>query len=271
MAAVAEAVQIPLLCKDFIIHEVQIDRAKEAGASVILLIVAALDITTLQRLHGYATSQGLEVLVEVHDAKELETALSINAKLIGVNNRDLRTFDVDLARTEEIAKHFPFNENHVFISESGIMNAEDAKRAAAAGASAILVGESLMRSASVEDSLRSLQVPKGRCAAMTKVKICGLMEPQHVQAAVEAGADAVGFVFAPSRRRVAIEQAKELARLVPDHVMKVGVFVDAEREELERTFREVPLDFIQYHGGESADFIKSVGLPSIKAIISAWK
>ena len=160
LAAVAEAVQIPLLCKDFIIHEVQIDRAKEAGASVILLIVAALDITTLERLHDYASNQGLEVLVEVHDAKELETALSINAKLIGVNNRDLRTFDVDLARTEEIAKHFPFNENHVFISESGIMNAEDAKRAAAAGASAILVGESLMRSASVEDSLRSLQVQK---------------------------------------------------------------------------------------------------------------
>ncbi|MCG7343480.1 indole-3-glycerol phosphate synthase TrpC [Sporosarcina sp. ACRSL] len=160
LAAVAEAVQTPLLCKDFIIHEVQIDRAKQAGASVILLIVAALDISTIERLHNYATAQGLEVLVEIHDAKELETALAINAKLIGVNNRDLRTFEVDLARTEEVAKHFPFNENHIFISESGIMNPDDAKRAAVAGASAILVGESLMRSASVEDSLRSLQVPK---------------------------------------------------------------------------------------------------------------
>lgn len=160
LAAVAEAVDIPLLCKDFIIHEVQIDRAKLAGASVILLIVAALDETTLHRLHRYATDLGLEVLVEVHDAKELDCALAINAKLIGVNNRDLKTFTVDLARTEEVAKHFPFNENHVFISESGIMDAEDAKRAAAAGASAVLVGESLMRSASVEDSLRSLQVLK---------------------------------------------------------------------------------------------------------------
>lgn len=160
LAAVAEAVQIPLLCKDFIIHEVQIDRAKQAGASVVLLIVAALDDETLQRLHRYATEQGLEVLVEVHDANELHRALAINAKLIGVNNRDLKTFDVDLARTEEVAKHFSFNENRVFISESGIMDAEDAKRAAAAGASAVLVGESLMRSASVEDSLRSLQVPK---------------------------------------------------------------------------------------------------------------
>lgn len=160
LAAVAEAVAIPLLCKDFIIHEAQIDRAKQAGASVILLIVAALDDATLQRLHRYATGLGLEVLVEVHDAKELDRALAIHAKLIGVNNRDLKTFNVDIARTEEVAKHFPFNESRVFISESGIMDAEDAKRAAAAGASAVLVGESLMRSASVEVSLRSLQVPK---------------------------------------------------------------------------------------------------------------
>lgn len=101
---------------------------------------------------------------------------------------------------------------------------------------------------------------------MTKVKICGLMEPEHVRAAVDAGADAVGFVFAPSRRRVAIAQAKELARLVPDHVIKIGVFVNAEQEELERAFREVPLDFIQYHGGESMGTIKKAGLPSIKVL-----
>lgn len=101
---------------------------------------------------------------------------------------------------------------------------------------------------------------------MTKVKICGLMEPEHVQAAVEAGVDAVGFVFAPSRRRVAIAQAKELAQHVPDHVMKIGVFVNASQEELEQAFREVPLDFIQYHGGESSGFIERVGLPSIKVL-----
>jgi indole-3-glycerol phosphate synthase len=160
LAAVAEVVDLPLLCKDFIIHEVQIDRAKRAGASIILLIVAALDDATLQRLHQYATGLGLEVLVEVHDAKELNRALTVNAKLIGVNNRDLKTFDVDLARTEEVAKQFQFNENHIFISESGIKDTRDAQRVAAAGASAVLVGESLMRSASVEDSLRSLQVPK---------------------------------------------------------------------------------------------------------------
>lgn len=101
---------------------------------------------------------------------------------------------------------------------------------------------------------------------MTKVKICGLMEPQHVQAAVDAGVDAVGFVFAPSRRRIAIAQAKELAHFVPDHVMKIGVFVDAAQEEMEQAFREVPLDFIQFHGDEMEEFIKNVALPSIKVV-----
>lgn len=101
---------------------------------------------------------------------------------------------------------------------------------------------------------------------MTKVKICGLMEQEHVEAAVESGVDAIGFVFAPSRRRISIEKAQELARLVPEGIMKIGVFVEAAEEELKRTFSEVPLDYIQYHGEEDPDFIQRVGLPAIKAV-----
>ncbi|MBO0588680.1 phosphoribosylanthranilate isomerase [Sporosarcina sp. E16_8] len=101
---------------------------------------------------------------------------------------------------------------------------------------------------------------------MTKVKICGLMEPQHVKTAVEAGVDAIGFVFAPSRRQVTIAEAQELARDIPPGVLKIGVFVDASQDEIEQTFREVPLDFVQFHGDESSDFIKKVGLPSIKVL-----
>ncbi|WP_301110114.1 indole-3-glycerol phosphate synthase TrpC [Sporosarcina sp.] len=160
LAAVADTVPIPLLCKDFMIHEIQIDQAKSAGASVILLIVAALDDQTLGRLYTYANSLGLDVLVEVHNVEELQRALAIDAAIIGVNNRDLHTFEVDLAQTELIAKEFPFDEERVLISESGIWNAEDAERAAKAGASAVLVGESLMRSDSVKEALRALQVEK---------------------------------------------------------------------------------------------------------------
>lgn len=101
---------------------------------------------------------------------------------------------------------------------------------------------------------------------MTKVKICGLKEPEHVKVAVEAGADAIGFVFADSSRRVTVNEAKELARDIPDNVWKIGVFVDASREEMAYAFQEVPLNYIQYHGHESANFVESIGLPSIRAL-----
>ena len=157
LAAVAQAVPIPLLCKDFMIHKVQIDKAKSAGASVILLIVAALDDEQLTDLNAYAIELGLEVLVEVHDTDELQRA-SLRCKMIGVNNRNLKTFEVDLAKTEEIAAKFPFGEKRVLISESGIVGSEDAVRVSKAGASAILIGETLMRSGSVAESIKSLQV-----------------------------------------------------------------------------------------------------------------
>lgn len=101
---------------------------------------------------------------------------------------------------------------------------------------------------------------------MTKVKICGLLEEEHVQVAVEAGADAIGFVFAPSSRRVSVEQAQRLAKHVPNGVWKIGVFVDETAEEIQRIFKEVPLDYVQYHGQEAAADIQKIGLPSIKAL-----
>lgn len=162
LEAVAKAVSTPLLCKDFMIHKIQIDKAKSVGASVILLIVAALEPEKLAELYSYATGLGLEVLVEVHDVAELKEALTIDAKIIGVNNRDLKTFEVDLARTEEIAAHFPFGEGRVLISESGLVGKSDAIRVSQAGASAVLVGETLMRSGSVLEAIEALQVPLPR-------------------------------------------------------------------------------------------------------------
>lgn len=101
---------------------------------------------------------------------------------------------------------------------------------------------------------------------MTKVKICGLMEKEHVTAAVEAGADAIGFVFAPSKRQITVEKAQELAKNIPDSVLKIGVFVNPTQDELEKAYRDVALDFIQFHGNESPDFVQSANFPSIKAL-----
>lgn len=143
---VAQAVSIPVLCKDFMVSEIQIDRAQNAGGTIILLIVAALEKQQLESLYRYALSKGLEVLVEVHDEEELQAALQLDAKLIGVNNRDLKTFDVSIERTAQLAEKFPFDGERVLISESGMHTKEDAKFAYANGASGILVGEALMRS-----------------------------------------------------------------------------------------------------------------------------
>lgn len=101
---------------------------------------------------------------------------------------------------------------------------------------------------------------------MTKVKICGLMELEHVKVAVQSGADAVGFVFAKSRRQVTIEQAKLLATVVPSGILKIGVFVNETLEEVERIAREVPLDMIQLHGDENPEYVRRVSLPTIKAL-----
>lgn len=100
---------------------------------------------------------------------------------------------------------------------------------------------------------------------MTKVKICGLTEEKHVKAAVEAGADAIGFVFAPSSREISVKDAARLGALIPEGILKIGVFVNASKTELHETYETVGLDYIQLHGDESPSFIQKVGLPTIKA------
>ena len=152
LSKISEFSHVPLLRKDFTIHETQIHEAVIAGADAILLIVAALDDDLLRHLHDEAKSFQLDVLVEVHDLPEMERALDLGADLIGINNRNLKTFEVDMATTERLAEEVP--EDVVLISESGIKTREDALRALRAGANALLVGETLMRSS---DSSREIQ------------------------------------------------------------------------------------------------------------------
>jgi phosphoribosylanthranilate isomerase len=101
---------------------------------------------------------------------------------------------------------------------------------------------------------------------MTKVKICGLMELEHVKTAIESGADAIGFVFAKSRRQVTVDQARELATAIPSNVLKIGVFVNEALEEVERIAREIPLDVVQLHGDEDPDYVRRLSIPTIKAL-----
>ena len=147
LSAIREAVSLPLLRKDFMIDERQLPEAIEHGADAILLIAACLDDETLGHLHRLATGAGLAVLVEVHNEAELERALAIDARLIGVNNRDLATFTVDLGTTERLAKRLAKSgeTERVLVAESGIHNRADVELLEACGSDAILVGTSLMR------------------------------------------------------------------------------------------------------------------------------
>jgi indole-3-glycerol phosphate synthase len=163
---IRRVVKLPLLRKDFIIDERQILEAVEWGADAILLIVAILSGAQLRRFHALATSAGLAALVEVHDEAELDRALSVRAELIGVNNRDLKSFKVDLATTERLAArlrsalrntrpaadHLP----PLLVAESGIRTRTDVERLAQCGARAMLVGESLMKHADIGAKAREL-------------------------------------------------------------------------------------------------------------------
>jgi indole-3-glycerol phosphate synthase len=155
---VRETVELPLLRKDFILDPLQVYEAREAGADAILLIVAMLEQKDLSELQTLARGLGLGVLVEVHDREELEKALAVGADLIGINNRNLKDFSVSLDVTRDLMPHIPTT--LPVVSESGILSRTDAETVKSLGASAVLVGESFMRSPDVAEAVRSL-MPEG--------------------------------------------------------------------------------------------------------------
>ena len=153
LAAARAAVELPALRKDFILDPYQVLEARAIGADCILLIVAALSDQELRTLHQAARKLGLDVLVEVHDEAEMERALPLGDALLGVNNRNLKTLEVDLATFERLA---PLARGRFLVAESGLKTAADVARVAKAGAGAILVGESLMAQADVAAATRAL-------------------------------------------------------------------------------------------------------------------
>lgn len=155
---VRAAIGLPVLRKDFVVDEVQIHEAAAAGADAVLLIVAALTPERLTQLLETARTCQLDVLTEVHTLRELDVALEADAEIIGINNRDLRTFEVDLGTTEALAEQVPAGV--ILVSESGVRTAADSHRAREAGADAVLVGEALMRDA-----------PEGIAARVAELKL----------------------------------------------------------------------------------------------------
>ena len=202
---IASTVKIPVLRKDFIIDEYQIYQAKVWGASAILLICACLDVPTLTKFRELADSLGLSSLVEAHDEHEVQMAIDCGARIIGVNNRNLKDFTVDVQNSVRLRNLV--QDDVIFVSESGLETPEDIQVLRDNNIGVALMGETFMRSPNKVEKLAYLYGPT---YYTPKIKMCGISKVETIPAIVEAKPDYMGLVFAPSKRQVTMEQAKTL-------------------------------------------------------------
>jgi len=245
LRAARAAVRIPVLRKDFTLDEYHVLEAAASGADAILLIVAILDVARIRELREVAARYGMAALVEAHNEAEVDVAIEAGADIVGINNRDLKTFEVKLETSLRLAKRIPAGV--VKVTESGIHSFSDIELLRSAGFNAFLVGESLMKSVSPADEIRALT---GR---RMMVKICGITNRDDAAAAIDDGASALGFNFYPgSPRYVDPDRAQDLIAGLPSPVWKVGVFVNETPERVAAIAQRVGLDVIQLHGDERA-------------------
>jgi indole-3-glycerol phosphate synthase/phosphoribosylanthranilate isomerase len=217
LRAARAATDAPLLGKGFFSTEAHLRELREAGADAALLILRDLDDETATRLLAYAHELGMDALVEAHTDEELQRALALDAPVIGVNARDLTTFAIDRARQLELVVRAAGGER-VVIAESGVHTRAQGAAAELAGADAILVGSALMQAADPAAKLHEL-------LSRPLVKVCGLTRQEDVDAAVDAGADLLGFILVDKspRRATAVLD-------VPATALSVAVFVEDTRE-----------------------------------------
>jgi len=257
LRAARAATTVPLLGKGFFREEDDLRRLKEAGADAALILLRDLDDDRARALLARAAELGLETLVEAHDADELERALALDAPVIGINARDLTTFDIDrAAQLRLVARAGERAPERVVIAESGIHTRAQGALAELSGADAILVGSALMRAPDPSAKLAEL-------VSRPLVKVCGLTRKEDVAVAVDAGADLLGFILArESPRRAAAVLP------VPDTVLSVAVFVtDTE---------ETPADLVQLyerengHRGRDAKLLRN-GAEVARVIDLPWQ
>ena len=272
---IAADISIPCLRKDFVVDEYMIYEAKLLGASAVLLIVSLLSAEELKHFIGIADTLGLSALVEVHDEAEIHTALSAGARIIGVNNRNLKDFSVDTENSRKLRALVP--PSVLFVSESGVRTAEDVAALRAAGADAVLIGETLMRAEDRTEKLKELRGTPESTADLpgklkTRFKFCGLRQPEDILAANALMPDYVGFVFyGKSTRYVTREEAAALKCLLDPRIRTVGVYVDALPETVADDLNSDLLDLAQLHGSEDASYIRDLRKLTNKPLIQAFR
>lgn len=280
-----QAVEIPVLRKDFIVDAYQVYESVAAGADALLLIVAALHDDKLRSLLELSKELRIAALVEVHNEEELNRAVDAGAGIIGVNNRDLKTLEVNLETSFKLRARMP--SGCVAVSESGIKTSADMQRVREAGFDAVLIGERLMTQQSPGQALQKLladsagpstplEAPKSKPVENrvtntgtvpsltsifesrysnlpkmpTRVKICGITRYQDAQLAVELGATALGFNFYPaSPRYLDPADAWAIISKLPPFITPVGIFADeTDADHVERVARQARVTAVQLHG-----------------------
>ena len=282
---IANTVKIPVLRKEFIIDEYQIYQAKVWGASAILLICACLDVPTLTKFRELADSLGLSSLVEAHDEHEVQMAIDCGARIIGVNNRNLKDFTVDVQNSVRLRNLV--EDDVIFVSESGLETPEDIEVLRDNNIGVALMGETFMRSPNKIEKLAYLY---GSTYYTPKVKMCGISKVETIPAVVDAKPDYMGLVFAPSKRQVTVDQAKTLVEelhkqyanrynrdaeqysnqtlIHQEFIKTVGIFVNETLDNLVTIATEVNLDAVQLHGDEDEAFIQSL---KERTNVEVWK
>ena len=288
-----------VLRKEFIFDEYQILEARLAGADTVLLIVKMLDVATLTRLYNYSQALDMEPLVEVNTAEEMKIALKLGSQVIGVNNRDLTSFEVDLGTTSRLMEGV--SDKTIVAALSGISGPDDVAAYRKDGVQAVLVGEALMRASDTTEFITSLLgdpivAPLKAEPLKPIVKICGTRTPECAKVAIEAGADAIGVILVPGRKRlVDDETAKQIAQVVrntpkpqpsvvnaphvgscdyfnygsraivrPDRAQLVGVFLNSSLDHIIEQVYKLDLDVVQLHGAEPLEWARLIPVPVIR-------
>jgi indole-3-glycerol phosphate synthase/phosphoribosylanthranilate isomerase/anthranilate synthase/indole-3-glycerol phosphate synthase/phosphoribosylanthranilate isomerase len=278
LRAVRAAVSIPVLAKEFVVEPIQLPHLRAAGADLVLLLAVLHPARRLASLVDRALEIGLEPLVEAHDERELERSLATNARLIGLNNRNLRTLDVDTERAVRLRELVP--DDRLVVAESGVRDVATVAGWCAVGFDAALVGEALVRSSNPAAAVAAF-VSAGRepsdpanAAARPFVKICGVTDADGVLAAVRAGADAIGLNLVPGTpRELSLEEAVDLRRVAralatggTGAPLVVAITADASAERLAEVVAALDPDAVQLSGDEPPSLIATVDRPAWKAL-----
>jgi len=247
LRAVRAAFDGPILAKDFIVDPRQVAEARAAGADAVLAMLSVLGDEEARAVIAAAEALGMDVLVEAHDAAEVRRAVALGAALIGINNRDLRTLEVDLATTERLAPLVPTD--RLVVAESGIGDRADVARLAPI-ADAFLVGTALMRAARPAEAARAL--------AFGRVKVCGLTNAADLDMAAAAGATHAGLVMVPGTpRAVTHREAEAILAKSRSKCRIVGIFRDSDPATIGAAARGLGLHAVQLHGDEEVGAVRA--------------